>query len=150
MAVLLSDVLMKRSRDRAARPFLTPDQIRNVITQSVNYPSHDGTDPARARALLLFQTSVQQTWLVRTERRLYCILDDRRKPTAHINWSMAMSEIVHNDDLLLEISLDEQSPVSSKSGLVHFGPSHRNWLYSKKLFASEPLAEQLDRFLRGA
>mgnify|MGYP005813015515 CR=1 FL=1 len=149
MAVLLSDVLMKRSRDRGPRPFLTLAQIRTVITQSVNYPTHDGTDPASARALLLFQTTTQQTWLVMTERRLYCILDDRRKPAPHINWSMAMSEVVSDGKLQLEISFDEQAPVSSKSGLVHFGPKHRNWLYSKKLFASEPIALQLDRFLRG-
>ena len=150
MAVLLSDVLMKRSRDRSGRPFLTVAQIKDVITQSLNYSSHDGTDPAAARALLLFQTSTQQTWLVRTARRLYCILDDRRKPAPHINWSMATSDIATDGKLKLEVSFDEQSPVSSKSGLVHFGPKHRNWLYSKKLFASEPIAEQLDRFLRGA
>lgn len=150
MAVLLSDVLMKRSRDRGGRPFYTVAQIRDVITQSLNYSSHDGTAPAAARALLLFQTSTQQTWLVRTERRLYCILDDRRKSSPHINWSMATADIVADGKLELEVSFDERSPVSSKSGLVHFGPKHRNWLYSKKLFASEPVAEQLDRFLRGA
>ena len=149
MAILLSDVLMNRSRDRGGRRFFNVSEIKACIRQSVNYTTHDGSDPAQARALLFFQTSVQQTWLVASAQRLYCILDDRRKPEPHINWSMAMSEVVANNEVLIDISQDEQTPPSSKSGLLHLGGKHRNWLYSKKLFASEPVLQQVSRFLRG-
>lgn len=153
MVAMISDLLLQSSQRKATPPgmvrrFLEANEIAQSITMSKNF-SLDGTDPNEAFALLFFQTRKQQTWLVRTGKRLYCILDDIRKPAPHINWSMAMDDVVNTADntLKVEIGVRERSNVSRSSGLLDIGSSHRDWLYSKKLFASESPKARVERFL---
>jgi hypothetical protein len=152
MAILLSDVILKaqqRSAPEGApagdRAFLSIDEIKQAITRSKNYEL-DGTSPALASVLLLFDTRMQRTWLAKTGRRLYCILDDLRKSAPHINWSMAMSEVVKDGKVILEIRVHDMSE-TGKSGLVDFGPNHKDWIFSTRLFTVRPVEEEIRAFL---
>ena len=150
MVYLLSDVLMNSERARPAAPlraFASVEQIRDAIRLSKNYRV-DGSAPETARPLLFFQTSLQQTWLVRTDERLYCILDDVRRPQPHINWSIPMSEVVDQTGKLL-IRIEARDGPGSNSGLVDIGSNHRDWLYSRKLFAATGVEKAFEDFLRG-
>lgn len=152
MSVLLSEFLVQPprggERPMGERPFADIAGIKQAITRSKNY-SLDGTRPAEAAALLFFQTRVQQTWLVRTANRLYCILDDVRKPAPHINWSMAITDLIDANDgsLKIEISARQREKSGQSIGYLDIGDNHKGWLYSKKLFASEPVAARISRFI---
>lgn len=106
-------------------------QVKAHIVKSRSYVEKE--DPGDASSLVFFRTSRQQTWLVATGERLYCILDDVRKQEPHINWSIPRNEIVANDEVTLEV----EASVSRKgSTVLAFGPRHQRWLYSKELFGS--------------
>lgn len=145
MALLLSRALFGDDEAVQARDFCTPEEIQQSIKASKNYRL-DGSDPAASTPLLFFDTRMQRTWLTKTDRRLYCILDDLRKPGPHINWSMAISEIAKDGKLILEIRAHDLSE-TGKSGMVDFGPNHRDWLYSTKLFTVRPVEEEIAAFL---
>ena len=83
--------MMKRRPPKMSdfRDFLNPRDIARSITQSPNYRQEEPDD---ARLLLIFQTSVQKTWRIATDRRLYCAPDDRRKASARIQWSIPISD----------------------------------------------------------
>jgi hypothetical protein len=110
---------------------------------SVNFDSRRKT-PNAARTLLLLQTSRQRTWLVATSERLYCILDDVRKPEPHINWSLPRSAVVSNGEVMLEIRPHDRT---AKTGLVDFGPEHRRWLYTRDLFEHGDVTSAIREFL---
>lgn len=156
MAVLLSEFLVQQAPNKVetkkaiGRQFLSPGEIKEAIRLSKNYRM-DGTRPADATALMFFQTQVQQTWLIRTEKRLYCILDDLRKPTAHVNWSTSINDLVATDGkkLRIDITVRERDNGSKQTGLLDIGPNHKNWLYSKKLFTSEPPERIVSRLILG-
>lgn len=97
-------------------------------------------DPAsesieNAEALLIFQTSRQQTWLVSTEERLYCLLDDKLKREPESRWTVPRSELVDGHQFVLPIETRDNSP---STGLVDLGPKHKNWYFSKPLFDGGP------------
>ncbi|MEX0344415.1 MAG: hypothetical protein AB3N20_05800 [Rhizobiaceae bacterium] len=152
MSVLLSEFLVQQPRSGGRkgndRPFAGVGDIKQAIAKSKNY-ALDGTDPEEASALLFFQTRVQQTWLVRTAKRLYCILDDVRKPAPHINWSTAIGDLVNANDGSLKIEIGERNRAKSSQsiGYLDIGDNHKGWLYSKKLFASEAVVPRVERFI---
>jgi hypothetical protein len=145
MVVLLSDVLAKsvnqsKLAGESERPLLAEDEIKSAIVSSVNY-NLDNTPPDAASALRIFATRRQNTWLVATPNRLYCILDDVRKPSAHINWSMGRDQLLDgNRNLTIEIKSRSKS---DRSGLVDIGPKHKNWYFSKSLFQSQPIEDAI-------
>lgn len=146
MAILLSTALFGDEPKPSGRDFYTPDAIKMSIAGSKNFKL-DGSDPKDATLLLLFDTRLQRTWLVKTRNRLYCVLDDLRTPEPNINWSMAMHEIVKDNKLLIDIV--EHSPSETgKSGLVDIGANHKDWLYSTKLFTVRSVKDELGAFLR--
>ena len=57
------------------RNFLTKQEVRKIIRSSVNYENEDTNS---AKLLCFFKTSMQRTWLVATQKRVYIILDDIR------------------------------------------------------------------------
>ena len=100
-------------------------------------------DPAKenleeANTLLIFQTGIQQTWLVATNARLYNILDDVRKDTPHINWSIPQRRFQGPNALQIEARSYKE-----RTGLVDFGDRHRNWLYSTDLFEKKSIEESI-------
>lgn len=106
------------------RDYYSKDEIIQFINNSKHYNSHL-EELGKATALLFFQTSKQKTWLVSTNKRLYCILDDNRKNKPNINWSISKQNLLDS-----EINTRDYS---EEMGLVDIGPE-KNWFYSKRLF----------------
>lgn len=145
MAVLLSTALFEQ--EGKARRFFTVEEIKTAITRSKNYRL-DLSDPAQAVLLLLYQTHLQQTWLAKTLNRLYCLLDDIRKPGCNVNWSMPMAEVLNADGTLkLEIVAQPLPDDRQTVGKVDLGTQYRNLLYSRQLFTVRPVVEELRLFL---
>ncbi len=124
--------------------FETEEGIKRFITNSKRF-SADAEDPTTAEALLIFQTSKQQTWLVSTSERLYCILDDRRKDQPHINWHIPKQQLVTGQEVSIELAARDRS---AQSGLVDIGRKHRNWLYTKQLFSRTSIEAQITEMIR--
>jgi len=143
MTLLISDALDHLSAAR--RGFLSLGDIKRTITSSKNYRL-DGTPPEAARALLIFSTSRQQTWLVATSQRLYCILDDLATGEATVNWSMGRDALVASDGTL-KIKLQER-PYKDRTWYVDFGDAHTDWLFSRSLFAGRSIEDAVRDLLR--
>lgn len=119
--------------------------IQAFIKNSKNFDPNS-EDPINSKILLLFKTSKQHTWLVATQERLYCILDDINKNDApHINWSMSKDQLKANQEILIEITPQENS---QKTGLVHIGEQHKNWLYSKSLFEHQSVENMINNLIQ--
>lgn len=112
-------------------------EIRESIQTSRNY---HGEDPSRANLLMIFSTSKQRTYLVATELRMYCVLDDNRKEAPHVNWSLPRDQVAADDAPILQV---ETRSKTDKTGLVDLGPKHKQWLYSKGLFGEESIEEKV-------
>ena len=129
------------------KAFRTVEEIKESIRQSKNYRL-DRSDPAGALPLLIYQTRLQQTWLIKTLIRLYCVLDDLRKPEPHVNWSMAMSEVLDGaGNIKMGIAARPPAASSETAGQIDFGPNHKNWLFSTKLFTVRSVEEEIRAFL---
>lgn len=107
--------------------------IAIVRSQAADESESEGGE--RSDALLIFQTSKQQTWLVATRRALYCVLDDLHKGFTRIQWTLPADKLVGRSGMIAQISTSDKS---EKTGLLHIN-GHRNWLYSKKLFTSSSI-----------
>jgi hypothetical protein len=123
--------------------FMSPGDIIQAIRESPNFNS-DSEDLAKAEALLIFQTSKQQTWLVATGARLYCVLDDLRRSFKPVRWSLGAKELASYENLPGGISARDSN---ERVGLLNIGPRH-NWLYSKKLFTSKSIEDEVKDLIR--
>lgn len=121
--------------------FRSETEIKEWIKYSKSY---DGEDPQSAELFMFFSTSKQRTYLAATNKRLYCILDDSRKNSPHINWSMSKNDAVDNNGLLFSIKTKDKS---KKTGLVDIGEKHKNWLFSKDLFLSTSIEASMEKFI---
>lgn len=115
------------------RELLTQEEI----VQFIRTAERERAD--RAGILLIFQTLQQQTWLVATSERLYCVLDDIRRPKPEVRWRMAKSDLVADHDVIVDIAT---RAYSANSGRVDIG-NHTGWLYSKALFSTVPIDEAI-------
>lgn len=121
------------------RPFMEKGEIIKFIVNSKDY-DQETEELFKSDALLIFQTSKQQTWLVATSERLYCLLDDLREEEPHINWSIPKVEIISKDKVTLQVKSRNDT---ADSGLVAIGPKHPSWYYSKRLFSAEPIEKRI-------
>lgn len=121
--------------------FKTRDQIIGLVTKSENGTAEGGDD---AQALLIFQTSTQQTWLVATKSALYCVLDDVAKSSTRIQWSIPRQELKLAGEQVANVKAQDKN---DRVGLLQIG-KHKNWLYSKRLFAGDTVVKQLSRIVR--
>jgi hypothetical protein len=128
------------------REFKSREEIVRYIVNSVNFDSTTES-PESAKALLLFQTAKQRTWLVATRERLYCVLDDVRKPEPHINWSLPRRQVIEDGNVVLDIRPHDRT---ERTELVDFGPEHRRWLYTRDLFERGDVASAIREFLEKA
>lgn len=126
------------------RNFWGEDEIKKLITKSKNFDSANES-PSSALSLLIFQTSKQQTWIVSSSKRLYCILDDIRKPRPKIQWSSKKQSLSPDGNYE---SVIVTHPKSEKSGLVDIGTKRRNWLFTKRFFTSSSIEEQIANLLK--
>jgi hypothetical protein len=118
--------------------FKTADEIIEIVRNSP-YFDPQREDTAHAEALLIFQTSKQQTWLVATQARLYCVLDDLCKSFTRVQWSIPIEKLVANGEVTIPITTSDKT---WKTGRLNIG-ERRNWLFSKKLFTSEPIESRV-------
>ncbi|MBL4898808.1 MAG: hypothetical protein JKX76_04055 [Colwellia sp.] len=105
-------------------------------------------DVEAADSLIFFKTSKQQTWLIATNKNLYCVLDDIAKDTFEVRWSLLKRELIgENGSIALKILLNPA--YKEKSGRIDFGYKHIGWLYSKHLFSSSSeLKERIKILIR--
>ena len=118
--------------------------ITEFIRNSKNF-NPQTEDPREAEALLIFSTSRQHTWLVCTKERLYCILDDLRTDNPHINWSIPKRQLISGGEVSIKLRSRNRSEFA---GLVDIGDEHPNWLYTKRLFSSESVEDQIRALIR--
>lgn len=130
----LSKFLLRR------HDFLSQAEVRRRIETSKHY-GRDGTDPDKAHTLLIFSTTKQQTWLVATPKRIYCILDDIPRDEAPVCWSLAREDLVDDRGGLVG-HLIRVRDKSKETGLLDIGP-RRGWLLTRDLFG-EPAKEIAD------
>ena len=112
--------------------FESKEAIVQCITGSKYYdPTVE--KPLESGALIIFMTARQHTWLVCSEARLYCVLDDLDKPNPHINWSLPKASIISEGKVSLPLRIREKN---RNTGLIDIGEQHKGWLFSKKIFVS--------------
>ena len=99
------------------------------------------------RAMLIFSTSKQQTWIVTggnaVDPLLFtCIvLDDLRKEDPS-----PPTLLPYHHELPVRVEPTE----TATAGKIYFGTRPRGWFYSKKLFADRDPAEAITNFLKQA
>lgn len=110
--------------------FLTPEGVIQLIRDSDAVP---GDDSPIAPPFLLFRTSKQRTWLVRTPNHLVCVLDDEstRARGRLVQWRLPLGQV---------------TPIRARekrrgTGRIDLGP-RKGWLYSTTL---HPDPEDLER-----
>jgi hypothetical protein len=132
------------------RAFWTEMQIRELVrddNEKKMEALHGYTDKTKStirlndlRAMRIFATDEQQTWLVADSRMAYCVLDDRRLEEPRIKWRFKL-------DSALPVDADENW--STTTGVFGFGNRTKELLYTKELFTNEPAAIAINRFLSG-
>jgi len=99
--------------------------------------------------LLIFDTRLQRTWLLASNRRLYCVLDDVRKEKPGVQWTMLREELVSENEVSVYLQVREQKKgKSEKTGVLAIGSRPRSWLYSKWLFQKGSLEQQVRELIK--
>jgi len=119
------------------------DEIKEFIKNSKHFEA-GLENPAESNTLLLFQTSKQKTWLVITDTRLYCILDDARYKKPTVAWSKSKSQLARAGSEALEINVQEKS---ENTGYVDIGPKHKKWLFTKSLFKEQDVKASIEELI---
>ena len=130
------------------RDFWSERRILDHATRTVEetakrlYTSLPDADRARAkvllRAMLLFSTSKQRTWLVTDGCTLYSVLDDVRREEPSVQG------LATGPDLQPVRAQYDQSP---ETGVVYFSKNGKDWLFSKDLFPDGDVVAAIHRFL---
>jgi len=102
--------------------FLTKEGVRKVVGSSELTESGEKVN----QDLLIFSTRKQRTWLVSTDKKLFCLLDDDSTRTSGriIQW------VLKKEDA----KPIEASKYKWTVGLLSVG-LRKNWLYSTRLFS---------------
>jgi hypothetical protein len=133
------------------RDFWSEEQIKSLVRENrpktlqslygrapPDMPANRADD---LRAMQIFATDTQCTWLIADRWMAYCVLDDRGREEPRIQWRLGLEHIG-------PVQVDETW--SETSGVLHFGDRPKGWLYSKDLFAHEPVQLAISRVLSGA
>lgn len=118
------------------RGFYTRYGLSNLITESDLIQK----DEKVVDMLLLFETRKQHTWIISTNRQLFCVLDDEntRSSGRMIQWKMLLSQA---DPIRARISA-KGNPV------VDIG-ERKSWLYSRDLYPTEEeLENRIKRLIK--
>lgn len=86
-----------------------------------------------SKGLIFFKSKRQQTWLITSNTKVYCVLDDIVSDMFEIKWAIGKKELWDGQNLKIEIIPNYKE----NTGLISFGNNHKNWLYSKNLFINE-------------
>lgn len=114
--------------------FLTQDSVVRMVLSRVQGRQKAFEDP-----FLLLENSFQRTWIVATERVIACVLDDISKNQLYdpLRW-----QCLHRFALPVEVEAYKR-----KTGLIHLGPKHRDWLYSTRLHPDAAILKARVEFL---
>ena len=126
------------------RENLDKDGVIEQVKNSINF-NKDGDETLEgAKAILLFTNSNQKSWLVKTNKRFYKILDDKRKPKPVINWS-EKSENLFDENEKPKLNLN---PYKKDINKIIFGfKPGKEYLVDKKLFSNVEFDDALTKFL---
>jgi hypothetical protein len=125
--------------------FKSPPEIVLTIEDSPKFHSSE-EDLDVAEPLLIFQTSRQQTWLVATTQRLYCILDDLNRSFTRVQWSIAKERLVDITKRAVIVPIATRDK-TTRTGLLNIDERPEWWLFTKDLFASESVDDQIRRLI---
>lgn len=122
--------------------FKSVEEIKETIRNSKNF---DNTEESydSAEALMIFQTSKQQTWLLASSKRLYCVLDDINKSFTKVQWSLRKDKIIKNNQIKIKITTREYK---ENTAFLDIG-EHTDWLLSKKLFVTENAIDKINNLI---
>jgi hypothetical protein len=123
--------------------FKSPSEVIQTVRESPDFdPQNENL--TSAEALLIFQTPKQQTRLVAKGARLYCALDDLRRSFRPVRWSLAAKELMRDGNFAITISARDSN---ERTGLLNIG-DRRNWLFTKKLFKSRSIEDEVKDLMR--
>lgn len=125
--------------------FHSKSKIKKWIIKSNKYQKED---PSSAKLFLFFSTKKQRTYLVATNKVLYCITDDARRSEPQINWAMPSNKVLDKNGLMFSIKFKKDK--SDKTGVVDIGENHKKWLFSKKLFSSSDIESSMRKFIESS
>lgn len=100
------------------------ESVRN--SNSFNRSGDETT--SNAKALLLWEAKYQNSWIVRTNARVYKILDDVRKERPIINWSRSIT-LFKGEDLFSTIDYKKNT-----GKIIFKHKPNKEYRYSKRLF----------------
>ena len=137
--VSLSDFIL------GLREWLKKEEVIQFIHHSVNYNKGGGETLNGAKAILLNVNTNQQSWLVKTNKRIYKILDDKRKPKALINWSIKKEKLINRPNQ------QDYTIHPYKKGIdkiIFNAKPDKEYSLNKKLFINNSFDEVMIEFLR--
>lgn len=110
-------------------PSLTEGGVRDLLRNSGLMAKTDEI----YRAMRIFQTNTQSTWIAFSKEKLFCVLDDEgtRASGRLIQWTLPRTT-----DLPVRARLSRETV-----GLIDIG-SRANWLYSTRLYAAPDAIER--------
>jgi hypothetical protein len=138
------------------RAFWTETQIREFVRDDNEKKAKIWGAPDKSqsdirlnnlRALRIFVTDQQQTWLVTDSRDVYCVLDDRGLECPGIRWRKKLETVLPVTPYSLPPPANEKW--SATVGALHFGNWMKELFYSKDLFQGEAADVVITRFLSG-
>ncbi|AUX38942.1 uncharacterized protein SOCE26_003230 [Sorangium cellulosum] len=112
------------------------------VVQVVSTRDRDREKPIDG-PILVYENSFQKTWLLITESKIACILDDLTKPATYdpLKWQESVEDA-------LPVRIE---PYRRTSGFLHFGSRRRQWLYSYHLHRDpSALKSRLEALLKRA
>lgn len=122
------------------------DDILALIEKSPNFAKYDPTETTKgAQALMLFDIGARTSWLVRTNKRIYKVLDDRRDDRPTINWSIS-AESARNSEVHV-LSSKQTSSGKLLRIAFSFRPG-REYLVDPKLFQGIGVEAAIESFIR--
>jgi hypothetical protein len=125
------------------RSFWDEPDIRALVRESKNF-DESSEKIEEAKSLLIFQTTKQHTWLVSSKERLYCILDDGRKPKPRIQWSLSKKRLKASGAYTNSIKTRSKT---ESTGVIDIGIRHKYWLYTKRLFPDKSIEHKVEELL---
>jgi hypothetical protein len=119
--------------------------IKTFLDVNLGSPSEKFLE---AESLLIFSSRTQHTWLIATERALYCVFDILKEGSPRVKWHIPERYLVSEDKkkLIVKISTGDDSDLS---GFIIINGKHPR-KYSKMLFAQLSIERSIEIMLRKA
>lgn len=113
------------------RDFSKLEEIKENIFKKYNQINDENIH--KATEILLFESSRQKTWLLITEERFFCVLDDVENDFFRVRWNITKNDIIHGNQLIIKLKTYDYL---KNTGKIDFGKFHKGWLYSKSIYST--------------